>query len=106
MSGKWEGSNRRAELPADWPQIRARIIERDRGRCQWPDPDSPYRAADGTAICGARGTDVDHRTPGNDHRDTNLQLLCGPHHARKSAAEGGNSFTPLHRPKPRHPAFG
>lgn len=106
MSGGWAGSNRRQELPPDWPQIRSRIIERDRGRCQWPDPDGRTRNTGGETICGIQGTDVDHRIPGNDHRDSNLQLLCRDHHARKSAAEGGNSYIPLHRPKARHPALG
>lgn len=98
MSGNWQGSTRRARLPADWPAIRTRIIARDGGVCQLPDPGTGL-------ICGAPGTDVDHRRRGDDHRDTNLWLLCTAHHGRKSAAEGGNSFTPLHRPPDVHPSL-
>lgn len=105
MSGGWKDSNRRRELPPDWPRIRQRIIARDAGVCQWPEPDGTRRNGFGEPICGAPGRDVDHRIRGNDHRDANLQLLCRDHHARKSAAEGGNTHTPLHRPKSRHPAL-
>lgn len=33
-------------------------------------------------------TDVDHVAHGDDNSPSNLQSLCGPHHAQKSAAEG------------------
>jgi 5-methylcytosine-specific restriction enzyme A len=79
MSGGWEGSDRRDRLPPDWPAIRQRILERDGHRCTW------YVSG---LRCKAVATDVDHRRPGDDHRDSNLQSLCGPHHAGKSAREG------------------
>lgn len=96
----WQGSTRRSRLPADWARIRRRIIRRDKV-CVWA-------MSDGTQ-CGATGTDVDHITPGDDHRDDNLQLLCTWHHRRKSAQEGGTAagLTRVRtgRPKPAHPAL-
>ncbi len=99
MSGGWQGSNRREELPPDWyTRIRPRIIRRDRGECQW-------RMAVG-GICGEPGTDVDHRGDPGDHRDENLQLLCPRHHKRKSSAEGNAARRPrpsrLRKPE-QHP---
>lgn len=92
MSGHWAGSNRRARLPKNWPTIRARILRRDEHRCTWMT--NGHR-------CTAPATDVDHRRPGDDHSDANLRSLCGPHHARKSAAEGGRA---PHRRLRRRPA--
>jgi len=95
----WEGSTRKSRLPEDWPQRRIQVLARDGGRCQWRDrPD--------VQICGRRGNQVDHIIPGDDHRLTNLQVLCEPHHNVKSAREGGLSYIPLHRPPDPHPAFG
>jgi len=79
MTGQWAGSTRRRTLPPNWPGIRAAIIRRDQGRCQW-------HTDSGT--CGKPATDVDHiRRGGGDH-PSNLRSLCAPHHARKSSAEG------------------
>ncbi|MEU4221982.1 HNH endonuclease signature motif containing protein [Actinoplanes sp. NPDC026623] len=55
--------------------------------------------------CPAPGTDCDHVRPGNDHSYANLQWLCGPHHAVKSAREGAQARVPLHRPPERHPGI-
>lgn len=51
--------------------------------CQWVLPDN--------TMCLDSATEVDHKNPGDDHRDTNLQALCHMHHARKSSAEGGQA---------------
>lgn len=68
----WEGSTRRSRLPADWPKIRLRILERD-PICQ---------------ICHeALSTDVDHIQPGDDHSDENLQGACRSCHLSKTAIE-------------------
>ncbi|MFG3200376.1 HNH endonuclease [Streptomyces sp. NPDC048208] len=75
----WSSSNRRAELPANWATIRARVVRRDRGLCQGV-------LSEG-ALCGHPGTDVDHIRPGNDHSMGNLQLLCTWCHKRKTQAE-------------------
>jgi hypothetical protein len=42
-------------------------------------------------ICGALATDVDHIKNGDDHRDSNLRALCGPHHRQKSSREGAQA---------------
>jgi len=78
----WAGSTRRSRLPSDWPTIRGRILRRDGHRCTW---------IDRGRRCTAEATEVDHRRNGDDHSDTNLRSLCEPHHARKSAAEGGRA---------------
>lgn len=99
MSNRWAGSNRRAELPANWRTIRARIWERDGGRCQMPAP--------GGGVCGWRGRDVDHIQAGNDHSDGNLRVLCGWHHDRKSSSEGNAARrrpTSTRRPE-QHPGL-
>lgn len=97
----WEGSTRRQRLPKDWARIRRRIIRRDAGVCTW-------RYSDGRQ-CELPGTDVDHITPGDDHRDENLRLLCTWHHARKSSSEGGTAAATTRvrtaRPTSTHPAL-
>ncbi|MFJ8394400.1 HNH endonuclease [Streptomyces sp. NPDC094144] len=75
----WASSNRRSELPPNWPTLRARVIKRDRGLCQGV-------LAEG-ALCGHPGTDVDHIRPGNDHTLGNLQLLCAWCHKAKTQRE-------------------
>lgn len=76
----WEGSDRRERLPSDWPERVAAVKTRDQGRCTWRLPSHKR--------CPRRGTDVDHRQPGDDHSLDNLQLLCPAHHGKKTAQEG------------------
>ncbi len=95
----WEGSRRREELPPNWPTLRAQVIERDHGLCQW-------RMSDGS-ICAEDGTDVDHIRDRDDHRLRNLQLLCSWHHDRKTAREANAAkprFSPR-RPREIHPGL-
>lgn len=55
---------------------RARVLQRDGRRCQAPD-------------CNAPASHVDHiNNQSGDESDGALQSLCGPHHLRKSSAEG------------------
>ncbi|PHQ49467.1 HNH endonuclease [Streptomyces cinnamoneus] len=76
----WSTSDRRARLPANWPQIRIRILRRDGHRCT---------ARDQYGVrCSELATDVDHIQPGDDHREANLTSLCGWHHRVKSSREG------------------
>lgn len=99
MSEPWAGSRRREELPRDWKRIRARVIDRDHGLCQW-------RMSDG-AICAEDGEEVDHVRPGSDHRLRNLQLLCKWHHIRKTAQEANAArprFSTRH-PREQHPGI-
>jgi 5-methylcytosine-specific restriction protein A len=97
----WAGSNRAARLPANWAALRRRVIRRDGGRCTAVDSEGQR--------CTWPGTDVDHKTPGDDHSLSNLRLLCAWHHARKSATEGGTAAALTRvrtaRTKPAHPAL-
>jgi 5-methylcytosine-specific restriction enzyme A len=97
----WEGSDRRARLPADWHRRRRRIIRRDGGQCTALDSEGNR--------CELPGTDVDHIVPGDDHSDDNLRLLCGWHHKHKSAHEGGTAAAKTRvrsaRPPATHPAL-
>ena len=77
MSGGWEGSSRRAELPADWyTHIRPAILQRDGHACRQ---------------CAAAATDVDHIGDKYDHRLENLQALCGRCHRLKTSRQGNHS---------------
>jgi len=95
----WDGSDRAARLPPDWPQRRAAALTRDGYRC------TRIRADD--TRCTETATDVDHIAPGDDHELDNLASLCGWHHQRKSAQEGGQAAwmnrPPKRRPVERHP---
>ena len=96
----WEGSDRKSRLPREWHKIRSRVRRRAGGRCE--------HIADGKR-CQAKGTDVDHIMRGDDHVETNLQLLCKPHHASKSSSEGGSAKRKprrgTKRPQERHPGL-
>lgn len=76
----WDSSDRRARLPANWNDLVRQVKERDQNRCTWKLPATGAR-------CPRRGTDVDHRVPGDDHSLRNLQLLCHHHHERKTVRE-------------------
>ena len=73
-------SDRAQRLPSDWQRRRLRILRRDRYSCQ-------ARMSDGSK-CLAPANQVDHKIPGDDHSEANLEALCTWHHARKSSAEG------------------
>lgn len=81
----WESSDRRSRLPANWGSrtkpgsLVFQVWERDQGRCTWKLPSG--------ARCPRPGSDVDHRNPGDDHRLSNLQLLCEHHHGKKTGRE-------------------
>lgn len=91
----WEGSTRKERLPKDWPVIRKRILARDGYRCMWLDDGRP---------CGAPANQVDHIRRGDNHDDSNLRALCGPHHLRKSGSEGGRAFRRVTRYNVKRPA--
>jgi 5-methylcytosine-specific restriction protein A len=78
----WQGSDRRARLPADWEATRQYVLRRDGFICQ-------HVRTDTGRICAYRATDVDHIERGDDHRESNLQALCDYHHKKKSGREGG-----------------
>lgn len=102
----WEGSRRKESLPSDWAQRRKKVIARDKGICQWLDDEGTARNDSDEPICGAPGTDVDHAGHRNDHRLSQLRLLCSKHHNRRSGQQGGESYIPQRRPPERHPALG
>ncbi|MGZ2360741.1 HNH endonuclease [Streptomyces sp. 372A] len=85
----WSSSDRRSRLPKDWPQIRVRILRRDGHRCT--------ARNDYGARCAEPATDVDHILPGDDHRESNLQSLCGWHHRVKSSQEGAAAQAAIRR---------
>ena len=88
----WQQSRRRERLPANWQQLRRAVMHRDQRTCQLRYPG-----------CQIRATDVDHITPGDDHRLDNLQAACRRCHATKSAREGVAAKQPRTRPPEAHP---
>jgi 5-methylcytosine-specific restriction protein A len=74
----WDDSQRRKhELPDDWTQRRAAVLERDGGTCQLR-----------YDVCTVQATDVDHVGDRFDHRLTNLRAVCRPCHNRHTAQQG------------------
>lgn len=94
-----ERSRRHAELPADWPAIRTRILQRDGYRCTW---------TDNGIRCTQRATDVDHINDRHNHTDSNLRSLCDWHHKQRTARQGvaarGHGPT-RRRPTEPHPGL-
>ena len=93
-SGKWAGSNRRAELPPDWEKIRRRIFERDNWRCTAMTP---------FGRCLQVATDCDHVGSKHDHSDENLTSLCADHHKAKTALQGPTARRERREAKKRPP---
>lgn len=98
MSHKWEGSDRRARLPADWPKRVAKTKHLAKNRCQW--------ILESGRRCPRKGTDCDHIIHGDNHSQANLQLLCEAHHSIKTSREARaalarRKITP--REEPPHP---
>ena len=93
-------TDRKARLPRNWPQLRIRVLRRDRYACQW-------RGEDGRR-CLEPANQVDHIERGDNHALSNLQALCAWHHARKSSREGvearGPRPTTRREPEP-HPGL-
>lgn len=115
MPGHWEGSTRSATLPADWPQRREPILERDDHRCTWLDglPDGGpqwylagrYAAQQRCAV--TQELEVDHIGDPGDHRSENLRTLCAEHHGRRSSQQGNAARWRYRnaRPVERHPGL-
>lgn len=76
MSGRWAGSNRRAQLPDDWPRRVAATKAAAGGRCQ-ADQHDPR--------CDGTGHECDHRTDPHNHDD--LQWLNTWCHKAKTQRE-------------------
>lgn len=76
MAG-WQGSTRAARLPPHWrTEIRPRILARD-----------PWCRLAYPGVCTGPSAEVDHRLPGDDHSDSNLQGVCQACHADKTKRE-------------------
>lgn len=99
----WQGSNRASRLPANWPALRTEADRRNPRRiCHW---------------CGLPGGDeLDHKIPGDDHRQENLDWIHGHRavargvstrncHGEKSSAEGAAARPSERRPAEAHPAL-
>lgn len=100
----WTTSQRKGQLPADWPQRRTVVLQRDRHRCRC----TTDGCHNNPGMCGASATQVDHEVPGNDHRLTNLRALCAPCHKTKTNLESqqARGVGPLRkRPAEAHPGL-
>jgi 5-methylcytosine-specific restriction enzyme A len=89
VSGGWQGSDRKARLPSNWRQIRARVLARD-PICK---------------ICGVRtSTHCDHIEAKTDaHAEDRLQGVCATCHAQKSSREGNAAQRAEPKPGRRRP---
>lgn len=76
----WSTSDRRDRLPSDWDARVRAVKRRAKGRCE------ETHHAPG---CDGKGRDVDHVQQGDDHSLSNLQLLSGPCHERKTRLDNG-----------------
>src|SRR5690349_11426755 len=86
-SGKWASSNHRAELPINWPKLRAQAKKRaiatdpermPGGRCEHVSP---------VGRCRTVGNQCDHIKRGAGHAHSNLQWLGYLHHNQKTQQE-------------------
>ena len=96
----WNATGRREELPADWTQRRAHVIQREQGQCQWLSPITGNR-------CLERGNEV-HHTDRNNHAVNSLVLLCTFHHMRittKQSAQARRKARAKAWAKPKHPGL-
>lgn len=85
---QWADSNRRAELPTNWDQLRKECKARAHGKCQWPG-------------CRRWGSECDHIGDKMDHSSANLQWLCKGHHRFKTERDRRKT-KPVRQPE-RHP---
>lgn len=90
----WDDSDRKSRLPDNWPDLVRQVRERAGGRCEWLLPKTGAR-------CPRRGSDCDHKVPGDNHALWNLQWLCKYHHGKKSSQEGLAARRSYAKPKPR-----
>lgn len=118
MPGRWQGSNRRAGLPADWSAIRTTVLTRDAHQCTWLDdhPDADGGFVDYLAgsypthqRCTTRGNDVDHVGNPDDHSPANCRTLCDHHHDHRSSRQGNTQRARLRAqlrlPRTPHPGL-
>lgn len=98
MADRWATSTRRARLPKNWKHLVAATQARAGGRCEAIDTSGNR--------CVRPGTDCDHVIPNDDHRLSNLQWLCHPHHEAKTKAEAAAARHRHSRRRPAKPHIG
>ena len=98
----WAGSNRKAELPPDWPVRRLAVFERDGWTCVQCGHHDPTCA---TLEC-------DHMGAKTDHRLHMLRTLCADVrkggngcHRQHTAQQGANAKPRTHRRAEPHPGL-
>jgi 5-methylcytosine-specific restriction protein A len=91
----WATSDRLSRLPPWWSKFTDEYLK-THTRCEIK--------GEG---CQVVATEVDHKIPGDDHSEMNLQPACERCHAKKSAREGNAAKARLkalrRRPRDRHP---
>lgn len=94
----WATSTRAKRLPKNWPQLKAQVKKRAKGRCEA----SPHEPD-----CPGVGAECDHRVPGDDHSLSNLQWLSSQCHKAKTTRENAEANRwragIRRRPEERHP---
>ena len=107
--GAWKGSTRRDRLPPHWRRLRERVRRRAGGRCEGPTSAATGQREGDTARCVHEGNECDHIVPGDDHREVNLQWLCGRCHAEKTKRETSEGLkrhlAKRFRKKGKHPGL-
>ena len=91
----WETSNRREELPSNWPQIRQQVGDRDGWVCQWP-------RDGGRRVCGSPANQCDHKNDRDSYALGDLWMLCGFHHKGKTQQESAEARRVI-QAKAKHP---
>jgi len=92
-------------LPANWPDIRRAVLQRD-PVCQWGSlPDDMAEPG----LCREPSVECDHTGASDDHRLEMLRGLCHHHHSIRSARQGAAAKNALasqrKRPKEPHPGY-
>ena len=80
----WSTSDRRSRLPANWRELRKKVLERDGYQCT-------AIKSNGKRCPNKENLEVDHHRAGDDHSENNLRTLCYFHHKAKSSREGGEA---------------
>jgi 5-methylcytosine-specific restriction protein A len=80
----WQESTRKARLPIDWNTRRLIVLKKADNICY---------------LCGAKASEVDHVTAGDDHSLGNLAAICTQCHRGKSSLEGQQAKA-ANQPKP------
>ncbi len=103
MTGRWATSNRRAELPSNWRELRWERFELDDFTCV----DCGHRDPTGATL------EADHVGDRHDHRIGQLRTRCGRgtennchgRHTQEQAAAARAAMPKANRPRPRHPGL-